>query len=132
MSITLQTSGQSSWTPVQTKPVTPSADATSSTASVSAAAEAPAPSKPVSSIDFSASIASQKQNLQQALDQLNEEAAKSNQSVSFSLDKCTDEHVVTVTNSQTGDVILQFPTEKMLQVAASLQSSKGIFCNQKT
>ena len=89
------------------------------------------PVPPQKTVDFSAEVKAQEQALQQALEELNQQAAQSKISVGFNLDKASGLRYVQVTNSHTGDVVMQFPTNKMLDVAASIEQLKGMLYNKK-
>jgi flagellar protein FlaG len=72
-----------------------------------------------------------RQQLQQAIEQLNEEMKKSNQELRFSVDSVLDVPVVTVRNSATGDVVRQFPNEVTIRVAHNVDKLKGLLFNNK-
>lgn len=70
-----------------------------------------------------------RQQLQQAIEQLNEDMRKSNQELRFSMDKVLDVPVVTVKNSVTGDVVRQIPNEVTVRVAHNVDKLKGLLFN---
>jgi flagellar protein FlaG len=70
-----------------------------------------------------------RQQLQQAIEQLNEDMRKSNQELRFSMDKVLDVPVVTVRNSVTGDVVRQIPNEVTIRVAHNVDKLKGLLFN---
>ncbi len=82
-------------------------------------------------IDFSAQVKAQQQALQQALEELNQQAAQSKISVGFNLDKASGMQYVQVTNAHSGEVMMQFPSTKMLDIAASIEQLKGMLHNKK-
>ena len=64
--------------------------------------------------------------LQQAVDQANKVLqAKTSNELQFSVDKSTDIAVVKMINQQTGETLLQFPSEAMLQIARSIDRVTG-------
>ncbi|BBP00871.1 flagellar protein FlaG [Sulfuriferula nivalis] len=82
---------------------------------------APAPEKSATS-----------QQLHAAVDTMNHAMAQSNQSLQFSVDTETKRPVVTVVDSQTGDVIMQFPSKAILAIAHSIdQYQSGMLLNHK-
>ena len=89
------------------------------------------PVAPPKSADFSAQVKAQQQALQQALEELNQQAAQSKLSVGFNLDKASGMQYVQVTNANSGDVVMQFPSNKMLDIAASIEQLKGMLYNKK-
>ena len=56
----------------------------------------------------------------QAVQQLNQAMQASNSSLSFSIDKATKQAVVTVTDSETGEVVMQIPSKETLALARYL------------
>jgi flagellar protein FlaG len=112
-------------------------DSSVSTASTEASVQVNLP-KPVNvqvtppkTVDMSAQIAAHQEALQKALDELNQQASQSKMSVGFSLDKASGMQYVQVTNAQSGDVVMQFPSNKMLEIAASIEQLKGMLYNKK-
>lgn len=67
--------------------------------------------------------------LEQALETLNDRLVAWSTNLRFSVDKDTDRVVVTVLDTNTGDVIRQIPTEEALQVARSLGNLQGLALN---
>lgn len=82
-------------------------------------------------VDFSAQVSANQQALERALEELNQQANQSKLSVGFSLDKASGMQYVQVTNAHSGDVILQYPSSKMLDIAASIDQLKGMLYNKK-
>lgn len=72
------------------------------------------------------------QQLHAAVDTINHAMEHANQNLQFSVDTETKRPVVTVVDSQTGDVIMQFPSKVVLAVAHSIdQYQRGLLLNQK-
>lgn len=67
--------------------------------------------------------------LEQALETLNTRMEAWSTNLRFSVDKDTDRVVVTVLDTNTGDIIRQIPTEEALQVARSLGNLQGLALN---
>lgn len=64
--------------------------------------------------------------LQQAVDQANKVLqVKTSNELQFSVDKSTEIPVVKMINQQTGETLMQFPSEAMLQIARSIDRSTG-------
>jgi len=64
--------------------------------------------------------------LQTAVDQANKVLeVKTSNELQFSVDKSTDMAVVKMINKQTGETLLQFPSEAMLQIAKSIDQVTG-------
>jgi uncharacterized FlaG/YvyC family protein len=100
-------------------------------AKISAPAPIDIPIAPKKPIDFSAQVNAQQQALQRALEELNQQAAQSKLSVGFNLDKASGMQYVQVTNAHSGEVMMQFPSTKMLDIAASIEQLKGMLYNKK-
>jgi flagellar protein FlaG len=60
------------------------------------------------------------QQVAQAVQQLNQAMQTSNSSLNFSIDKATKQAVVTVTDSDTGEVVMQIPSKETLALARYL------------
>jgi flagellar protein FlaG len=72
------------------------------------------------------------QQLKQAVDGINRAMQPSNSNLAFSIDPGTRMLVVTVVDTETGDVIRQIPSEEVLAIAQSIaQNQKGLLLNQK-
>jgi flagellar protein FlaG len=90
---------------------------------------APAMPKPVK-VDLPASEQDRLKNLKAALDQINQQMINSNQHLGFELNEHIKGPVITVQNTQTGEVIRKIPSEEVLRVAQSIDSLKGVIFNQ--
>jgi uncharacterized FlaG/YvyC family protein len=86
---------------------------------------------PKKTVDFSSQVAANQQALEQALEELNQQASQSKLSVGFNLDKASGMQYVQVTNVHSGEVVLQYPSSKMLDIAASIDQLKGMLYNKK-
>lgn len=72
-----------------------------------------------------------RRQLQEAIEQLNRQMANDKRNLSFSVDDVADKVVVTVKNSQSGEVVRQIPSETALKVAHHLSNLKGLFQDEK-
>jgi flagellar protein FlaG len=70
-----------------------------------------------------------RKNVQEAIDRLNDAMKKTNQSLNFKMDDVINSPVVTVRNSQTGDVVRQIPNEVVIHVAHNIEKMKGLLHN---
>ena len=97
------------------------------------AAAAPAVAPPKVSVpkpvDLQFDEAKSRQNLQEAVKALNEQMAASKTGLGFSVDKSLNTPVVTVRNTQTGEVVRQIPTETVVRMAHSIDDMKGLLLN---
>lgn len=71
-----------------------------------------------------------RKNLQEAISRLNEQMKQNGRNLNFSVDQVVDRTVVTVKNSQTGEVVRQIPDETVLRVAHHIEALKGILLNE--
>lgn len=72
--------------------------------------------------------------LQNAVDGINLAMRQANQNLEFSVDTSTKKPVVKMVDTQTGDLIRQFPSEETLAIARSIDQflqRQGLLLNQK-
>ena len=69
-------------------------------------------------------------NIKAALSQLNQQMVNSNQHLGFELNDHIKGPVITVLNTQTGEVVRKIPSEEVLRVAQSIDSLKGVIFNK--
>lgn len=74
---------------------------------------------------------SQPDSLSKAIQKLNDFVSGASSSIVFSADKDTNEMVVKVIDTQTKDVIRQFPSEEALQLAKALDKLQGLLVREK-
>jgi flagellar protein FlaG len=72
-----------------------------------------------------------KQSLQEAVRILNEQVSSKTQGLGFSYDSSIKNAVITVRNTETGQVVRQIPGEDILRMAHNLDQLKGILYNEK-
>ena len=77
-----------------------------------------------------ASLEEMRKSLQEAISRLNEQMKQNGRNLNFSIDQVVDRTVVTVKNSQTGEVVRQIPDETVLRVAHHIEALKGILLNE--
>lgn len=74
------------------------------------------------------------QQLQNAVDGINQAMRQSNQNLEFSVDPGTKKPIVKMVDTQTGELIRQFPSEETLAIARSIDQflqRQGLLLNQK-
>jgi flagellar protein FlaG len=71
--------------------------------------------------------------VQSAVDNINRAMRQSNSNVEFSIDKDTKQTVIKVVESQTGDVIRQFPSEEILAISHAIDQmqQRGLLLKQE-
>jgi flagellar protein FlaG len=72
-----------------------------------------------------------RQDLNKAVKAVNDFVSTVNSSLKFSVDDDTGQTVVKVIDDATKEVIKQFPSEQMLEIAKALDSLKGLLVQQK-
>lgn len=72
------------------------------------------------------------QQLKNAVDSINKALKQANRSLEFSVDKDTNRQIVKLVDSETGEVIRQFPTDEMLAISHAIdQVQQGLLLKQK-
>ncbi len=71
------------------------------------------------------------QEVKQAVEQIQEVVNNLAQNLRFSIDEDTGKTVVKILDSQTQEVIRQFPTEEALSIARTLDKVQGLLFNDK-
>jgi flagellar protein FlaG len=70
--------------------------------------------------------------LQNVVDNINKAMKQSNRNLEFSVDTDTKKSIVKLVDSETGDVIRQFPSEEALAISRSIENiQKGLLLKQK-
>lgn len=85
---------------------------------------------PISKTDVQIDSQRMKQNLEVAIDRLNEQMKQSSRGLNFSMDEKLGRPVVTVRNESTGEVVRQIPNEEVVRVAHNIDELKGLFHNE--
>lgn len=69
-------------------------------------------------------------NLQDAVSMLNEQMSATKQGLGFSYDDSKNQAVIRVSNTATGELIRQIPSEDVLRMAHHIDEMKGILYNK--
>jgi flagellar protein FlaG len=67
-----------------------------------------------------------REDLQKAIELLNTQVSKNNLGLGFSMDEALGRPVVTVKNTQSGEVIRQIPNEVVVKIAHNIEAFKGL------
>lgn len=70
-----------------------------------------------------------RRNLQDAIQRINDQMQSQRQNLNFHMDESTNRFVITVRNTQSGEVIRQIPDEVVLKVAHNIEQLKGVLHN---
>ncbi len=76
-------------------------------------------------------LKSLQKTVQEAIDRLNEQMRANNRSLNFSMDTQVNRVVITVRNSESGEVVRQIPDEAILRVAHNLKKIRGLLLNEE-
>lgn len=79
-----------------------------------------------------ADVAEMQRNVKEAIERLNEQMRKTGRNLNFSMDEQIDRMVITVKNSETGEVIRQIPDEAVVKAAHQIEALKGLLHNEVT
>ncbi len=87
---------------------------------------------PVNKVNQTTAAKPSDNELQQAVDQANKVLeSKTSKELQFSVDKSTGIPVVKMINQQSGETLLQFPSDAMLQIAKYIDQSTGTLVSKK-
>jgi len=76
--------------------------------------------------------AEMQRNVKEAIERLNEQMRKTGRNLNFSMDDKIDRMVITVKNSETGEVVRQIPDEAIVKAAHQIEELKGLLHNSVT
>lgn len=72
------------------------------------------------------------EQLKNVVESINKVLKQANRNLEFSVDKDTSKQVVKLVDSETGDVIRQFPTDEMLAISRAIdQAQEGLLLKQE-
>ena len=80
-------------------------------------------------VDIKIDVEQMRQNLEQAITQLNQTLKDGGRGISFQMDSALNGPIVTVINDSTGEMIRQLPNAAVVSVAHNMQQLKGLFHN---
>ncbi len=70
--------------------------------------------------------------LEEAVERLNDQVKDYGRDLGFAVDRKINSFIITVRNTNTGEVIRQIPNEVVVKFAHSLENLKGLLFNEKT
>lgn len=82
-------------------------------------------------VDIKFDEIAERQNLKDAVSMLNDQMASTKRGLGFSYNEAVNSAVVTVHNTETGEVVRQIPNEVVVRVAHNIARMKGIFFNSQ-
>jgi flagellar protein FlaG len=113
-------------------PAAPAVPAAGQTpAVVVAAVPATGQNKAPKKVELTLNPEEKQQSLKAALNELNQQMVANKQNLGFRMDDAIHGPVITVHNTQTGEVLRQIPSETALKIAHSIDSLKGMLFSKK-
>lgn len=70
--------------------------------------------------------------LEEAVERINDQVKDYGRDLGFAVDRKINSFIITVRNTNTGEVIRQIPNEVVVKFAHSLENLKGLLFNEKT
>lgn len=89
------------------------------------------PAVAVTQVAKVASVKPNAEQLQNIINSINKELSQSDRNLSFSIDSSTKKSVIKLTDTKTGDIIRQFPSEEALSISRSIDHIQGLLLKQK-
>jgi hypothetical protein len=71
-----------------------------------------------------------REQLAEAIAALNDQMERNGRGLKFSIDDTINRHIIVVSNTQTGEVVRQIPTEVAVRVAHSIEEVKGLLSDE--
>ena len=71
-----------------------------------------------------------RENLQDAIEKLNQQVERNGRGLNFSLDERLNRPVITVRSTATGEVVRQIPNEVIVKVAHNIEDLKGLLMDE--
>jgi len=81
-------------------------------------------------VDIGFDAREMRRQLEDAIQQLNDQAQRNSRDLNFRVDDVVDRTVITVRSKHTGEVVRQIPSETVLKVAHNIEDMKGLLWNE--
>jgi flagellar protein FlaG len=81
-------------------------------------------------VDLGFSAKEMRENIQEAIDRLNQQVKANGRDLSFQMDEEINRPIITVRNIETGEVVRQIPSEEIIRMAHSIEEGKGLLFNE--
>ena len=78
------------------------------------------------------STAQTRANIQEAVERLNRQMQDTGRNLNFTVDHASERVVITVKNSETGEIVRQIPDATLLRISHNLENVKGMLHNEST
>ena len=90
------------------------------------------PVKPVRFDQTKVAEALSSENIEKALESVNDALKNSNNSLKFQVDKSVRQPIITVVDQDSGKVLRQYPTEEVVRITKNIDSLRGVLFDSKT
>jgi flagellar protein FlaG len=93
--------------------------------------------KPAPKVDLPSNVKSSvdpaqtRKNVKEAVSFLNEQLSANNRGIGFTINEGDSTPIVTVRNTQTGEVVRQIPNDVVIKIAQNIDASKGAIEDKK-
>ena len=93
--------------------------------------------KPAPKVDLPSNVKSSvdptqaRKNVKEAVSFLNEQLSANNRGIGFTVNEGDSTPIVTVRNTQTGEVVRQIPNDVVIKIAQNIDASKGAIEDKK-
>ena len=94
------------------------------------AVQAALPAKPAVEVEPLVDQEQIRENLQSAIEKLNEQVERNGRGLNFAMDERLNRPVITVRNTASGEIVRQIPNEVVIKVAHSIEDIKGLLMDQ--
>ena len=81
-------------------------------------------------VDLGFSPKEMRENIQEAIDRLNQQLKANGRDLSFQMDEEINRPIIIVRNIETGEVVRQIPSEEIIRMAHSIEEGKGLLFNE--
>jgi flagellar protein FlaG len=119
----IQTASQAPQSSARGSPPSPLSESTKLSAPTTEALKASAPN--------TSEQQSEKPSIKEAVQRLSEFVASTRSEINFEIDEASGVQVVKVLDSESGDIIRQFPSEEAIQLAQVLDKLQGLLVKDK-
>ena len=89
------------------------------------------PKAPVIQVEPLVDPKQMRENLQEAIEKLNDQVERNGRGLNFSVDDRLNRPIITVRSTATGEVVRTIPNEVVIKVAHNIEDIKGLLMDQR-
>ena len=89
------------------------------------------PKAPVIKVEPLVDPKQMRENLQEAIEKLNDQVERNGRGLNFSVDDRLNRPIITVRSTATGEVVRTIPNEVVIKVAHNIEDIKGLLMDQR-